>query len=706
LTALPLEDDPECSSVSTPHAPRRSGDPTEDLSGRLVAGLVDFLLVAVLSFGALALVSPGPKATSQWATLAVGFVALLGLRRLARTGRVRAAALALCVIAWLAIAMDLPVHGPNTIAVGGFVIVVVIGGLTLGPVAALALAAATGVLLAGVMLGLLPAGETIPTDGVRLTHYATQLTLASLLVAWWAAHTRRLVRQVRASEARHSQLLEESPDAIVSVDTAGLITFWNRAAENMFGYTRSEIVGRDWSALGATAPKQIDVVHVDITSVTERGSAVVRDLELSHRDGRLVTVEAKSMPLREEGEVVGTVSIVRDLSERKRTELERASLREQLVGAQRMEAVGRFAGGIAHDFNNILTIILNTAEIVRARTPDGDAEAISDISDAATRGAALTRQLLTFSRRQPSQPRPTDVNQTLVAVRPMLDRLLGHDVLLEMHLCTETATVLVDPGQLDQIVVNLVVNARDAMPDGGTITIATELVPGSSSMSSIAIRVTDTGSGMDAATKAMAFAPFFTTKGERGTGLGLSVVQNIVQLAGGTIQCDSEQGRGTTFQIVLPGVKASVSLPPAKRASAGPQVSRKVVLVDDDPLVRSAVTRALRRAGISVDAVSVPVDSADLERRLQGADALITDVVMPGLTGPDLVDELRRRGVRTPVIFVSGHAEHALIERVRGAPNALLLAKPFTTDDILARLDELSPQPAPAAARPPVTGCV
>jgi hypothetical protein len=163
--------------------PGGSGDPTERLSGRLVAGLVDFLLVAIIGFGAVALVSPGPKPSSQWVTLTVGLVALAGLRHLARTGHVRAAALALCVIAWLAIAMDLPEHGPNTIAVGGFVIVVVIGGLTLGPTAALALAAATGLLLASVMLGLVGAGDVTPSSALRLTHYATQLTLASLLVA-------------------------------------------------------------------------------------------------------------------------------------------------------------------------------------------------------------------------------------------------------------------------------------------------------------------------------------------------------------------------------------------------------------------------------------------------------------------------------------------------------------------------------------------
>lgn len=670
-----------------------SHDPTDRLSARLVAGILDFLLVSVLLFGALSLVGGGPKPLPQSVTLVLGVIVLLGLRRLARAGRVREAALAVCVSGWLAISMDLPVHGPNTIAVGGFVIVVVIGGLTLGPAAALALAAATALLLGAVMLGLVPSGETLPSNGVRLTHYATQLTLASLLVAWWAAHTRGLLRQLRASEARHAQLLEESPDAIVSTDRAGVITFWNHAAEEMLGHPRRETVGRTWSEVGVVPQKASGTVTSDMSSI-EHGSGVVRELDLSHRDGRLVPVEAKSMPLHEEGQVVGMVSIVRDVSERKRTEAERASLREQLVSAQRMEAVGRFAGGIAHDFNNLLTIILNVAEVVGASASAAEREAMTDIREAAQRGAALTRQLLTFSRRQPSQPRPTDVNENLVALRPMLERLLGKDVNVEMDLGAHTEQVLVDSGQLDQIIVNLVVNARDAMPDGGTITIATALTGDSSPGHAVAIRVTDTGSGMDAATKGMAFEPFFTTKGEHGTGLGLSVVQNIVQLAGGTIRCDSEPGRGTTFQIALPSVAASASASATRTAPvhAGRSVSRRVVLVDDDPLVRNAVSRGLESVGITVDEVSLPVDLDDLERRLRNADALITDIVMPGLTGPDLVEQLRRRGCRAPVIFVSGHADHALVERVRGAPNALLVAKPFTAEDILARLDELSRQ--------------
>jgi two-component system cell cycle sensor histidine kinase/response regulator CckA len=667
-------------------------DPTERLAGQLVAALVDILLVAVLGFGVASFVASrhASTATTTWVTLGLSVPALIGLRRLARKGHVRPAALALCLLALIAIATDLPVHGPDTIAVGGFIIVVVIGGLTLGSAAALILAAAVVLLLGAAILGGAAAGQPVPTDGERFVHYATQIIVASLLVAWWAAHTRRLVRQLRASEGRYAQLLEESPDAIISLDREGRTTYWNPAAEGMLGFTRSEVLGRDWLEVGTVPPHEVDGVRAALARLKglgpERRKPTVRDMELTDSKGRRIAVEAKSMALREEGEFVGIVSILRDVSERERMEAERASLRAQVVSAQRMEAVGRFAGGIAHDFNNILTIILNTVEVMRAG--ETDADALKDVHDAATRGAILTRQLLTYSRRQPSRAKPTDIHRTLGALRPMLERLLDQDAHLELQLGAESASVLVDPGQLDQIVLNLVVNSRDASPRGGAITIATELFP-AATPPAIQIRVIDTGTGMDAATKAQAFEPFFTTKGEGGTGLGLSVVQNIVRLAGGTLDCESEPGRGTAITIRLPVVPSAASGPVDVRSGPRAQAAFRVVLVDDDPMVQNAVMRALTAAGIEVEAVPLPVDVADLERRLRRADALITDIVMPDLTGPDLVDALLERGCRTPVLFVSGHAEHDLIERARNTPNASFLAKPFTADDVIARLEEI-----------------
>ena len=418
----------------------------------------------------------------------------------------------------------------------------------------------------------------------------------------------------------------------------------------------------------------------------------MHELELVHRDGHTVTVEVKSVPLRHHEQIEGVISTVRDITARKRADRERAVLEEQLVSVQRMEAVGRFAGGIAHDFNNILTIIFNATEVIRLTARDDGQGAVGDVLEAATRGASLARQLLTFSRHQPSEPRPTDVNATIVALRPMLARLVGEDVSIELDLRDPfPPTVLIGPGHLDQVLLNLTINARDAMPAGGTIHLTASISSEASDSPMVELVFADNGCGMDASTTAQAFEPFFSTKGERGSGLGLSIVKRIVHQAGGTIRCESELGRGTTFRIALPLVPIALSTEPPKTPETGKRAKRRVVLVDDDPLVRLAVARALQSVGLAVDSIATPLVVADVEARLRQACALITDVVMPGMMGPDLVDELRRRGCRTPVIFVSGYADHALLARIRSASGASLLPKPFTAEDILAKLDELAP---------------
>ncbi len=671
-------------------------DPAAQLSARLVSGIIDLLLVASLAFAIVALLEPDPLPTSAKITLGGGLAMLYGLRRLVRSGRVRPAAIALCALGWVAVAMDLPVHGAQTVAVGGFVVIVVIGGLALGPIAATALAVASVLLLAIVVLGVWRvASPAALGNPARLTHYATQIGLVAALVAWWAAHMRRLLVQLRASETQHTQLLEGSPDAIVRVDTSGVVTFCNGAVERMLGYPLRDLVGRRWDDLPLVSATELDALRSKfLTAASGSGIPQTTLVNLTHRDGHSVAVEAKGYPIQEDGgRVVSVVAILRDISERKNAERERLLLHEQLLSAQRMEAVGRFAGGIAHDFNNILTVVLNATDVVGHGSKEDDRAALDDAREAATRGATLARQLLTFGRRQPSQPRPTDVNRGVLSLRPMLERLLGEDVRVQLELAPNLPLVVVDPSQIDQVLVNLVVNARDAMPGGGTIRVVTQATyatEGAGTSPMVVLRVSDTGSGMDEATKARAFEPFFTTKGELGTGLGLSVVHSIVTQAGGTIRCESEPGSGTTFHIELPAASGAEAAPAAERANPAARLARRVVLVDDDALVRQTVARALQAAGMTVDVVTPPVDVGAVEAKVRSADVLVTDLVMPGVTGPDLVDELRKRGCMVPVIFVSGYAEHALIERARQVPNAALVSKPFTPEDILARFDELT----------------
>jgi two-component system cell cycle sensor histidine kinase/response regulator CckA len=667
----------------------QASDPADRLSTHLLARIVDLLMIALIFFTAAILLGAEPAPPLYGWTLPSAFTLLLVLRLLIRRGRACAAARILCVAGWLVVAMDLPVHGPNTVAVGGFVVLVLIGGLTLGPGGAIALALATAVLFVGLLLQLAPTRPFVAASSqVKLVHYVTQLGLAAVLVAWWSMQMRRLLRELRASEVRRALLLDESPDAIVSTDPLGVVTFQNRGAEQMLGYPANEVVGRKLDELPGLAPTDRERLRHRFGVLLAGRNVPVEELSMVRHDGKPVLVEARTVPLHEDGRLVGVMSILRDVSARRQAEAERASLQEQLVSAQRMEAVGRVAGGVAHDFNNMLTVIQAAAEAI-VREPGHDRIALHDIREAAAKGASLTRQLLTFSRRELSQPRRTDVNRSISALRPMLVRILGPDVTNEVLLASGAPAVLIDPGQLDQVLVNLAVNARDAMPNGGTFTVATEIVDGSAAPG-LAIVVRDTGSGMDAATLAKAFEPFFTTKGERGTGLGLAVVHGIVHQAGGTISCESEIGRGTTFRLLLPAAfgKAEPSLSASVIEARAPH-GRRVVLIDDDPLVRRAVARTLERAGVFVDALASATDVSDIAARLNDADALITDVVMPGLTGPDLVDELRRRQCHKPVIFISGYADHELVERVRRSPNSTLVTKPFTAEVIVARLEQL-----------------
>ncbi|HXN33251.1 MAG TPA: ATP-binding protein [Polyangiaceae bacterium] len=675
----------------------QSSDPADRLSTHLLARIVDLLIAALLLFSAAIVLGAEPAPPQYGFTLPGAFLLLCALRLLIRRDRVRLAARILCVAGWSVIAMDLRVHGPNTVAVGGFVVLILIGGLTLGPAAAIGLATATMALFTAVLLRPVPLGSfAAPSGEVKLVHYVTQLALAAVLVAWWSMQMRRLVRDLRASEARRTLLLEESPDAIASTDALGVITFQNRAAEQILGYPASEVVGRRFDEYPGVMAADGERLRKRVAVLLAGGSVPVRELSMVHRNGKTVLVEARSVALHEEGRVVGVMTIQRDVTARRQAEAERTSLQEQLVTAQRMEAVGRVAGGIAHDFNNMLTVILAAAEAI-ARDPGHDRIAVDDIREAAAKGASLTRQILTFSRRELSQPRPTDVNRSISKLTPMIARILGQDVTTEIRLAPSAPSVLIDPGQLDQVLVNLAVNARDAMPKGGTFTVSTELREGSAAgKSTVALCVRDTGCGMDAATLAKSFEPFFTTKGEKGTGLGLAVVHGIIRQAGGDISCESEPGRGTAFWLVLPAATDPAEPSPSAMIDVRRQpYGRRVVLIDDDPLVRRAVARTLERAGVVVDALPAATDVTDIAARLKDADALITDVVMPGLTGPDLVDELRRRQCHKPVIFISGYADHELVERVRMSPNSILVTKPFTADAIIGRLDQLRAKASP-----------
>ena len=377
---------------------------------------------------------------------------------------------------------------------------------------------------------------------------------------------------------------------------------------------------------------------------------------------------------------------------------ERKRLEDHLRQSQKMEAIGRLAGGVAHDFNNLLTVISGRAQIERARPElsEPSRRNVDLIAEAASRASTLTKQLLAFSRKQVLQPRVLDVDIVVAGMEPLLRRLIGEDIDLVTATEPGLGRVRADPGQLEQVVLNLAVNARDAMPRGGRLTVETANVELDEAYARqqadvhsgpyVLLAVSDTGVGMDAETQAHLFEPFFTTKGVgEGTGLGLATVYGIVKQSGGHIAAYSEPGRGTTIKIYLPRVEAASEL---REAEPEPVVLRRgsetVLLVEDDEAVRELTCEVLEMHGYTVLAVA---DAGEAPRVLEGASRpihlLVTDVVMPRLSGRELTERLRslRPGLR--VLYISGYADTAIVHHGVLDPGTPFLQKPFTPDTLL-----------------------
>jgi signal transduction histidine kinase/CheY-like chemotaxis protein len=367
---------------------------------------------------------------------------------------------------------------------------------------------------------------------------------------------------------------------------------------------------------------------------------------------------------------------------------ERAALEDALRQSQKLEAVGRLAGGVAHDFNNLLTAILSYGRFLREDLPQDDErqEDVAEILKAGERAASLTKQLLAFSRKQPARPRVIDPGPLVAGAEKLLRRLLREDIDLGVTIAPDLPRVRVDPNQMEQVILNLVVNARDALPSGGRIDVDLGRRPGPRER--VVLTVRDDGVGMDAEVKAHLFEPFFTTKDVgKGTGLGLAAVFGIVQAAGGTIEVDSEPGQGATFRVVLPAVEARPDEPTPVCPTPGPSgLGQTLLLVEDDDAVRSTCARALAGQGYRVLAASRASEALDVSRRESGPLALlISDVVMPGMSGPALARILCAERPELQVLLVTGHAERT----GEGAVEFPVLEKPFTPDLLAARVHDL-----------------
>jgi PAS domain S-box-containing protein len=505
--------------------------------------------------------------------------------------------------------------------------------------------------------------------------------------------------RLSASEQRLRSLvdtvLDTLVDGLVIIDRTGTIQVFNRACETLFGYTAAEAVGQNVKMLMPSAFQREHDRYLKnyLDTGIRRIIGQPREVPGRRKDGSTFPMHIAVGETLSGGEPI-YVGVIHDLTERNRTESE-------LRQAQKMEALGQLTGGIAHDFNNILMVILANVDTILE--DESAAPAIRDrtgqIDRAAQRAAELTRQLLAFSRKQPLQPRPTNLNDIVAATVRLIRRTLSEAITVETVLAPELWTASVDPTQLESALVNLCINARDAMPGGGRLVLATANAtldegyvaanPDVAAGAYVLVTITDTGTGIAPENLDKVFEPFFTTKEVgRGTGLGLSMVYGFIKQSQGHIRIESELGRGTTIRLHLPRLDGTPGdAPPPARDAALAGGNERILVVEDDAQVRNGVVRQLRSLGYAVDeAADGTAGLAAFAAASPPYDLLLTDVVMPGaLGGKSLADEVERRWPGTPVVFMSGYTEEAITHEGRLEPGVHLLAKPFRKRD-LARM--------------------
>jgi two-component system, cell cycle sensor histidine kinase and response regulator CckA len=499
-------------------------------------------------------------------------------------------------------------------------------------------------------------------------------------------------------------IIEASPLAIVVLDPAGRVTLWNPAAERMFGWSEEEAVGRP----NPIVPEENREESRRLRERVLGGETITgADIRRRKKDGSPIDINVFAAPLRDEtGFIRGIMSVIEDVTERRQAEEERRSLEEQLRHAQRLEAVGRLAGGIAHDFNNFLTVIEGYCGLLLLRMSDDASERkeVDGIRKAGDRAAALVRQLLAFGRRQVLQPKALCLNHVVSGMVPMLRRLIGEDIEILTVLDPGIWTVKADPGQIEQVLMNLAVNARDAMPGAGTLILETSNIRfdnaracGSFTVragSYVMLAVSDTGCGMDEETRTHLFEPFYTTKEPgKGTGLGLATAYGIVKQSGGYIFAYSEAGRGATFKIYLPrSADEESEAEPAAEETATSLPARgteTVLVVEDEDAVREMVCEILAKRGYAVMTARDGDAALRLSERHGGTiHLLVTDVVMPRMGGLELAGHLQsqRRGMK--VLYTSGYTDNALAHRDILGRGVHFLQKPFSSDLLTRRVRE------------------
>jgi len=520
--------------------------------------------------------------------------------------------------------------------------------------------------------------------------------------------TRDITERVRNEQRLHNvreelqAIYDASPDMIFVHDDLGRVLDVNDNMLKNYGFSRNEVRGlslAELSGAGLTTEMVLEKFAIAVQGLQPDFAWVAR-----RKNGEEFPVEVRlrklALPAPDNDKKTGVLAIVRDLSERKAAETEIKQLECQLLHAQKMESIGRFAGGLAHDFNNILSAILGYSELAIMETPPDHplAQPLAIIKKSAEKAAELTRQLLAFSHKQVLEPQAVDLNSLLDGIAKMLARMIPEDIVIETQTTCRGRQVLADPGQLEQVVMNLAVNAADAMPRGGRLLLGTEnldlhphaLRPGDTIAPGpyVQLTVADTGSGIDPATMERIFEPFFTTKAQgKGTGLGLATVYNIIKQHHGTIQVESTPGHGTTFKVLLPATKYPAKKPPKLEE---PMIggNETILVVDDEPSIQHLVIDILTPLGYSILAASSDQEALTRATTMESVDLLITDLVMPGMRGSELAAQLCAQHPNAAALFMSGYRPEDINEQELGDLTPFL-QKPLTPSALAKKVREV-----------------
>ena len=587
---------------------------------------------------------------------------------------------------------------------GVYLLVMIYAGITFSSRACLtATAAATGSYVTIVSLqhaGILSAPFELPNATMIATFNLILLNMAGGMTALLSRALRESRRRLRATYQELERFVEAIPDVIYVVDRAGRLTLWNQKLESVTGRGPEALKGELLTDLLAEDDRAA------FRSALRAGLGD-RPFEIEGRlrgaDGVLIAYQWTGAALTDEhGHVSGLTGVGRDVTERKRADDILRQREAEMRQLQKIEAIGRLAGGVAHDFNNVLTVVIGRCQLMLSRYQPGDPayRDLDQIESTAQRAASLTRQLLAFSRNQASARQPVDLNATVTSVSDMLARLIGENIELGVALDPKLDLVMADPSQIEQVIVNFAVNARDAMPNGGHLMIATRNImlnaafvsahPAASVGPHVVLEMRDTGVGMDESTLQRAFEPFFTAKAPgKGCGLGLSTVYGIVKQHEGYIAVESEPGRGATFRVYLPRIEAPVAAPRDDNGRGPlPGGTQTILLVEDEEAVRGLVREILSRLGYRVLVASDGIEALALSQRFEEAiHLLLTDVIMPGMDGRELAERMMAARPDTRILFMSGYAEPPI-------PDDVLLQKPVTPDALARKVAEVLCQPA------------